>query len=121
MAAAPLTAVIATAYAKGVASAAFQAVQAGADGNYFANTGKTLLLVTRTGGAVNPTFKSIGPNKYTMGVSAATRVCAEPIADGKIGVYGPFPTAIYGTTVTVTFDTGTAVTAAVVELADNSF
>ena len=111
-----LTKVTSTAWGKGVASAAFQAVDQGAD-NYFVNTGKTLLLLTRAGGAVAPTFKAIGASKYTLGL-AATRVPASPVGSGKVGVYGPFPTQIYGNVVTVGYDTGTDVTAAVIELAD---
>ncbi|HJW84758.1 MAG TPA: hypothetical protein VJ754_10680 [Anaerolineae bacterium] len=114
MAATALTKVTAAAYAHGIADAGFQAVDLAND-NSFVNTGRTLLLLTRAGGSVNPTFKALGASKYTIGL-AATRVPAAPVTDGKIGVYGPFPTAIYGTTVTVGYDTGTAVTAAVVEI-----
>ena len=115
MPATALTKVTAAAYAHGVADSGFQAVDAVND-NTFVNTGNTVLLLTRTGGGVAPTFKSIAASKYTIGI-AATRVPATPVAAGKIGFYGPFPTAIYGTTVTVGYDTGTDVTAAVVEMA----
>ena len=116
MPATALTKVTAAAYAHGIADAGFQAVDQ-PNTNTFANTGRTLLLLTRTGGSVAPTFSAIGASKYTLGI-AATRVPATPVTAGKIGVYGPFPTAIYGSTVTVSYDTGTDVTAAVVELAE---
>jgi uncharacterized protein YaaQ len=111
-----LTKTTAAAYAHGVVDAGFQAVDLANDNN-FVNTGKTLFLLTRTGGSVNPTFKAIAASKYTNGL-AATRVPATPVTTGKIGVYGPFPTAIYGTTVQVGYDTGTDVLAAVVELSE---
>lgn len=116
MAATALTKVTAAAFAHGIADAGFQAVDLAND-NSFANTGKTIFLLTRTGGAVNPTFKAIGASKFTLGL-AATRVPATPVADGKIGVYGPFRPEIYGSTVQIGYDTGTSVTAAVVELVD---
>ena len=113
-----LTKVTAVAYGKGIKDAGFQAVDQSNDNN-FVNTGKTLLLVTRTGGAVTATIKAIAASKFTLDGAATTKALDAPIADGKIGVFGPFPVAIYGTSVQVGYDTGTSVTAAVVELADN--
>jgi hypothetical protein len=115
MSATALTTVTSAAYGFGVADANFQAVDQ-ANGNVFVNTGNTLFLLTRTGGAVNPTFSAIPASKYTLGITGS-KVPATPVAATKIGVYGPFPTAIWGNAVTVSYDTGTSVTAAVVELA----
>jgi hypothetical protein len=112
-----LTKTTAAAWAYGIADAGFQAVDQ-ANSNNFVNTGKTIFLLTRSGGSVNPTFAAIPASKYNMNGAPTTYTPATPVTTGKIGVYGPFPTAIYGTTVQVGYDTGTSVTAAVVELPD---
>jgi hypothetical protein len=108
-----LTKVTAAAYGHGIADAGFQAVDNTWD-NTFANTGKTLLFVKAVTGSCNVTFKSIGASRYNEGI-AGTLTPLGPITVGNIGVYGPFPTELYGTTVRVGYDTSTA-TAAVVEL-----
>lgn len=117
MTATALTKVTAAGFGDGVADAGFQAAD-NANDNSFVNTGKTLLLVTRSGGTVNVTFKLVGPNKHTLNDTLTQTPSGGAVTTGKIGVFGPFPTAIYGPTVTVGYDTGTNVTAAVVELAD---
>lgn len=114
MSATALTKVTALAYGVGVVDMSFQAVDQGND-NSFVNTPKTRLFVTRTGGAVVVTAKAIGPNKYTLN-AAATKALGT-VADGKIGTFA-FDPAIYGTTVTVGFDTGANVKAAVVDYED---
>ena len=115
MARTALSKVTASSYGDGVADAGFEAVDQ-PNGNSFVNTGKTILIVTRSGGAVTPTF-ALSASKYTAN-DAITKTPNTPIADGNYGIYGPFPTAIYGATVNVDYDTGTSVTAAVIELED---
>lgn len=117
MPATALTKVTASKFGDGVADAGFQAVDNG-NGNNFVNTGRTILLVTRSGGTVNVTFTSVGPNKHTLNDTLTQTPAGGAVTAGKIGVFGPFPTAIYGGTVTIGYDTGTNVTAAVVELED---
>lgn len=116
MPATALTKTTALGFGDGLADAGFQAVDQ-PNTNSFVNTGSTILLVTRSGGTVNVSFSSIGPNKYTLNDTLTQTPSGGAVTTGKIGVFGPFPTAIYGSTVTVSYDTGTSVTAAVVELA----
>lgn len=115
MPATALTKVTAASFGDGVADVGWQNADA-TNKNSFVNTGKTLLLVTRTGGTVQPTF-DIGASKYTVN-DAITKTPSGPVGDGDVGIYGPFPTAIYGATVTVDYDTDTDVDVAVVELED---
>ena len=116
MPATALTKVTALGFGRGVVNAVFQAVDQ-PNGNSFVNTGRTIFLLTRTAtGGVAPTF-ALTASKYTAN-DAITKTPATPVALNTTGVYGPFPTAIYGSAVTVNFDTGASVTAAVVELED---
>lgn len=115
MPATALTKVTALGFGDGVADAGFQAVDQ-PNGNTFVNTGRTILIVTRAGGTVNVSF-TVGPNKHTLNDTLTQTPAGGAITNGKYGVF-MFPTAIYGATVTVGYDTGTSVTAAVVELAD---
>lgn len=111
-----LSKVTASSFGEGVADVNYQAVDQ-ANGNEFVNTGKTLLLVNNnSGGDVNPTF-TVGPNKYTLN-NQITKTPNGPVSASDSGLYGFFPTAMYGTTVTVNWDTGTSIEAAVVELED---
>lgn len=117
MPATALTKVTALGFGDGVNDASFQAADQVND-NSFVNTGRTILIVTRTGGTVNVSFKLVGPNARTLNDTLTQTPAGGAVATTKYGVFGPFPTAIYGATVTVGYDTGASVTAAVVELAD---
>lgn len=117
MPATTFTKVTAVNFADGVVDVGFEAVDQ-ANNNDFANTGKEVLLVNNgSGGDLNVTFPSVPASKYTIN-DALTKTPLGPIANGDIGFYGPFPTAIYGNTVEVAYDTGTSVTAAVVTMQD---
>ena len=116
MGATALTKVTAAAYGHGIADANFQAVDQG-NGNTFVNTGNTVLLVKSASGSVNPTFTSVAASRFTNG-QTETKVPATPVTVGHVGLYGPFLTGIYGNTVTVSWDTDSGVTAAVVELTE---
>ena len=76
------------------------------NGNTFANDGATLLVVRTTGTAVTPsvayaqTLDGIQPSPRALTAAATTATT----------VYGPFPPAVYGTSVTVTWSVGTGVT-----------
>lgn len=116
MARTALTSATSSSYADGVADVNFQAVDQ-PNGNSFTNDGKTVLLVNNgSGGNVNVTF-AVSASKYTVN-DAITKTPNGPVAAGDVGFYGPFPTAIYGNTVNVDYDTGTSITAAVVQLED---
>jgi len=114
MPATSFTKVTAANFADGIANVGFEAVDQ-ANSNDFVNTADTYLLVDNaSGGNVTPTFGPLLASKYTVN-DALTKTPASPIATLKQGFYGPFPTAIYGTTVVVNWDVGTSITAAVVE------
>ena len=70
-----------------------------------------------SGGAVVVTFPSVGPNKYTINDALTKTPTASSVAAGDTALFH-FPVKIYGTTVTVAYDTGTSITAAVIDLAD---
>ncbi|KKN71039.1 hypothetical protein LCGC14_0424560 [marine sediment metagenome] len=109
-----LTKVTASSFADGVADVGYEAADQ-PNGNDFVNTGKTILLVDNaSGGNVTPTF-AVGASKFTVN-DAITKTPNTPVAAAKVGFYGPFPTAIYGSTVTVNYDVGASITVAVVEL-----
>jgi hypothetical protein len=116
MPATSLTKVTATNFGDGVADVGFEAVDQ-PNGNDFVNTGKTVMIVENaSGGNVNATF-TVGASKYTVN-DAITKTPNGPVAAADVGLYGPFPTAIYGSTVTVNWDVGASISVAVVELED---
>lgn len=115
MPATSFTKVTAANFADGIADVADEAADQ-ANSNDFVNTGNTFLIVINaSGGNVTPTFGPLTASQYTVN-DAITKTPATPVPTLKTGFYGPFPTAIYGPTVTVNWDTDTSITAAVVEV-----
>ncbi len=114
MPATSLSKVISSSFGDGVADAGMEAVDQ-PNGNDFVNTGNTILLVENaSGGNVAPTFP-LGATKYTAN-DAITKTPNGPVAAADVGFYGPFPTEIYGSTVTVNWDVGGSISAAVIEM-----
>lgn len=113
MPATALTVAQGAAHGAGIADSAFQAVD-NVNDNSFANDGETVLLVNcQNAGGVTPTLRI--PASTYSGNTAVNKALGA-IANTKIATLGPFPTAVFGTTVTVGWSTGTSITAAPVKL-----
>ena len=118
MPATSLTIVTAADFADGVADVGYEAADQ-SNTNDFANTGKEILLVDNaSGGNCLITFPSVPASKFTINDVLTKTPDATTIANGKVAMYGPFTTAIYGGTVTIGYSTDTSVTVAVVTMPD---
>ena len=116
MPATSFTKVVAVNFADGIADVGFEAVDQ-PNNNDFVNTGNTVLLIANgSGGAVNVTFPTLPASKFTVNDPLTKTPSGGVVAAGDTALLGPFPTAIYGATVNVAYDTGTSITAAVIEL-----
>lgn len=102
------------AFGEGVANANLVAVDSAND-NSFPNDGKTVLVVRNaSGGGLVPTLR-VPQGPYSANVAVNKALAS--ISNNNTAVLGPFPTAIYGSTVTVGWSTGASVTAGPVSLA----
>jgi hypothetical protein len=102
-------------FGEGIVDAGYEAVDQ-PNGNKWTNTGREVLLVANgSGGNVVLTLNvPAGDRTYNKAYTKTFTVAA-----GDTGVFGPFPPSVYNQsdqTVTVAWDTGTSITAAVVDL-----
>jgi hypothetical protein len=84
----------------------------GTNGNSFANDGRTLLRVKNAAGA--PITVSVAFSGLVDGQTVPPRTYSIPATTGD-RLLGPFPTDRFGTNVTVTYSSGTSVTARVLQ------
>lgn len=105
-----LALVTASAFGEGVADVGFEAVDQG-NGNTVANDGRTRVLINNgSGGNVTCTVTAVaGPSTFNEAFTKSLTVAA-----GDIGMMGPFPTAQFGNTIELSWDTGTSITVAVI-------
>ena len=110
-----LTVTTSPAWGAGLADAGFEAVDQ-ANGNNFTNDGRTVLLVNNGSGADLDVTINAPAGPHTVN-KAQTKVLT--IANGDIGVLGPFAPEIFDNAgvVEVDWESGTSVTAAAVKLA----
>lgn len=114
MARTTLSAVVSPAFGDGVADTSAEAVD-NANGNDFANDGKTVMVVENgSGGSLTVTLSlPAGPKTAN---EAITKTLA--VADGKEAHFGPFQLSLYNQSngrVNVDWSTGTSVTAAIIQ------
>jgi hypothetical protein len=84
----------------------------GTNGNTFANSGDTLLRVKNASGS--PVTVTVAFAAAVDGQTVAARTYSIPATTGD-RLLGPFPPALFGTSPTVTFSSGTSVTVAAFE------
>jgi hypothetical protein len=74
------------------------------NGNHFANDGNTLLMVFGVTATKAVTVVTSG----TVGGLAVADLPARPVAAGEYHLMGPFPVALFGSQVEVTYEASTA-------------
>jgi hypothetical protein len=88
------------------AGAAYSPAAANADGHTLANTSSEFVIVTNADSGAHTITAAI--TQTVDGVTPAGKTLSVPA--GASRAFGPFPTGVYGSSVTLTFDAVTSVT-----------